>query len=168
MSSSNSYPYPPRRPAHGSSNRAAQGVTDFLQTHDKLGLLMPALERLGALEKACAQALPAIFETCSVLNLEAGQLVLAAPNAALASKLKQQLPKLQNFLQQQGWQVNAIRIKVQVGKIHEKSTTSKQIALSNRALTAFAALADALEPSDRNASLKAALQAMVNRHSNQG
>nr|WP_274381947.1 DciA family protein [Noviherbaspirillum sedimenti] len=109
-----------------------------------------------------------MFETCSVLNLEAGQMVLAAPNAALASKLKQQLPKLQNFLQQQGWQVNAIRIKVQVGKIHEKSNTSKQIALSNRALTAFAALEDALEPSSRNSGLKAALQAMLSRHQGGG
>lgn len=164
MSSSNSYPYPPRRPAQGGSTRVTLGVTDFLQKHDKLGMLLPTLERLGTLEKACAMALPVIFETCSVLNLEAGQLVLAAPNAALASKLKQQLPKLQSFLQQQGWQVNAIRIKVQVGKIHEKSITSKQIVLSNRALTAFAALEDSLEPSNRNASLKAALQAMLSRH----
>jgi hypothetical protein len=164
MSSSNSYPHPPRRQAGGGSTRATLGVTDFLQKHDKLGTLLPTLERLGALEKACATALPAIFDTCSVLNLEAGQLALAAPNAALASKLKQQLPKLQNFLQQHGWQVNAIRIKVQVGKIHEKSITSKQIALSNRALTAFAALENSLEPSNRNASLKAALQAMLNRH----
>ena len=164
MSSSNSYPYSPRRPSRGGGVRTAQGVTDFLQTHDKLGTLLPTLERLGALEKACATALPAIFETCSVLNLEAGQLVLAAPNAALASKLKQQLPKLQSFLQQHGWQVNAIRIKVQVGKTLEKSITSKQIALSNRALTAFAALEDALEPSNRNASLKAALQTMLSRH----
>lgn len=164
MSSSNSYPYPPRRPSRGGATRTAQGVTEFLQTHDKLGTLLPTLERLGALEKACATVLPAIFDTCSVLNLEAGQLVLAAPNAALASKLKQQLPKLQSSLQQHGWQVNAIRIKVQVGKIHEKSITSKQIALSNRALTAFAALEDSLEPSNRNASLKAALQTMLSRH----
>jgi hypothetical protein len=164
MSSSSSSPYPPKRPGGGKFSRTARGVTDFLQKHDKLGMLLPTLERLGTLERACTAALPGLFETCSVLQLEAGQLVLGAPNAALASKLKQQLPKLQNVLQKQGWQVNAIRLKVQVGKIQEKSIASKQIVLSNRALAAFAALEGELEPSARNAELKAALQTMLNRH----
>lgn len=168
MASSYSSPYPPKRPGRGSAARTAQGVTDFLHNHDKMGMLLPAVERLTALQKACVAALPALFETCMVLHLEAGQLVLAAPNAALASKLKQQLPKLQNILQKQGWQVNAIRLKVQVGKISEKSITSKQISLSNRALTAFAALEDELDSSVRNAGLKAALQTMLNRHRNGG
>lgn len=164
MSSSSSFPYPPRRPGAGTKSRSAQVATDFLQKHDKLGRLLPALERMAALEKACTAALPALFETCVVLQFEADQLVLGAPNAAMASKLRQQLPKLQNVLTKQGWQVNAIRLKVQVGKIQEKSSTSKQIALSNGALTAFAALENSLEPSTRNAGLKAALQTMLQRH----
>lgn len=167
MASSSSFPYPPKRPGSKSLNRTARGIADFLQAHDKLGMLLPALERLAALEKACVAALPGLFDACSVLQFEAGQLTLAAPNAALASKLKQQLPKLQNMLQSQGWQVNAIRLKVQVGKhteYQEKSSTSKQISLSNRALSAFAALEGELESSSRNAGLKAALQAMLQRH----
>jgi len=163
-----SSPYPPRRPGAKTAARTALGVTDFLQKNDKLGMLLPTLERLAALEKACAAALPAFFETCMVLHFEADQLVLGVPNAALASKLRQQLPKLQGILQKQGWQVNAIRLKVQVGKIHEKSITSKQIALSNQALTAFAELEDTLESSPRNAGLKAALQTMLSRYRNGG
>lgn len=168
MRSSSSSPYPPRRSGAGTSARSARGVTDFLQKHDKMGMLLPTLERLAALDKACIAALPALFETCVALQLEGGQLVIGAPNAALASKLRQQLPKLQSILQSQRWEVNAIRIKVQVGKTLEKSSTSKQIALSTGALTALAALEDALEPSSRNASLKAALQAMVSRHRSGG
>jgi len=164
MASSSSFPYPPKRPGGGSLNRTARGISDFLQTHDKLGMLLPAVQRMQALEKACAAVLPSLFETCSVMNLEAGQLTLSAPNAALASKLKQQLPKLQNSLQSQGWQVNAIRLKVQVRKFEEKTSTSKQISLSNRALAAFAELEGELPSSARNAGLKAALQAMLNRH----
>ena len=166
---SSSFPYPPKRPGSGSFNRTARGIADFLQANDKLGMLLPAVARLAALEKACSAALPNLFEHCSVVQFEAGQLLLGAPNAALASKLKQQLPKLQSALQQQGWQVNAIRLKVQVGKNQEKSSTSKRIApLSNQALAAFAALDDGLTPSTRNAGLKAALQAMLNRHGKAG
>ncbi len=123
---------------------------------------------MAALEKACVAALPAMFGNCAVLHYEGGQLLLAAPNAALASKLRQQLPKLQATLQKYGWEVNAIRIKVQVGKSPDKSITSKQFALSVRALDAFDALDRTLEPSARNAGLKAALQAMLQRHRNTG
>lgn len=164
MDSSRSSPYPPRRPGAGTFGRGARGISDYLQAHDQLGRLLPAAERMAALEKTCVAALPAMFGSCAVLHYEAGQLLLAAPNAALASKLRQQLPKLQSILQKHGWEVNAIRIKVQVGKSLDKSTTSKQLALSVRALAAFDALDQTLEPSARNAGLKAALQAMLQRH----
>lgn len=152
------------RHASSLSARNAKGVTDFLQSHDKMSLLLPTVTRLAALQKACTTALPALFNSCIVAQFDADQLTVTAPNAAIVSKLRQQLPKLQDVLQKQGWQVNAIRLKVQVGKISEKSTTSKQLILSSRAVNAFAALEDALEPSSRNAALKAALQAMVMRH----
>ncbi|MBS0307872.1 MAG: hypothetical protein JSS58_02770, partial [Proteobacteria bacterium] len=77
--------------------------------------LLPTVTRMAALQKSCETALPVLFESCSVVQYDADQLVLACPNAALASKLKQQLPKLQCDLIRQGWQVNAIRLKVQVG-----------------------------------------------------
>ena len=77
---------------------------------------MPAVTRMAALQKDCAKLLPSMFEACDVLQYDADQLVLSTPNAALAAKLKQQLPKLQAHLVKSGWQVNVIRIKVQVAK----------------------------------------------------
>jgi hypothetical protein len=38
---------------------------------------------------------------------------LLAPNSAAAAKLRQLQPRLEDALRQQGWQVSAIRIKVQ-------------------------------------------------------
>ncbi|MFN3417003.1 MAG: DciA family protein [Caldimonas sp.] len=38
---------------------------------------------------------------------------LLAPNAAAAAKLRQLQPRLEAALRQQGWQVSAIRVKVQ-------------------------------------------------------
>lgn len=154
---------PPRHQGTRSS-RTATGAADFLRTHEKMAVIMPAVTRIVALQKDCAATLPAMFQACAVLQYESGQLVLSIPNAALAAKLKQQLPKLQDGLLKRGWQVNAIRLKVQVAKTHEKSRTSKQLTLSNQALSAFDALAVTLEDSPRNAALKAALGAMVRRH----
>jgi len=126
--------------------------------------LLPAVARLAALQKDCAAVLPTLFETCSVMHFDAGQLVLAIPNNALAARLKQQLPKLQDSLLKRGWQVSAIKIKVQVGKISEKTTPQKQIALPTQALGALAVLNESLEDSASNAALKAAIGTMLKRH----
>ncbi len=104
-----------------------------------------------------------MFATCAVVLFEAGQLVLSTPNAALAAKLKQQLPKLQESLLQQGWQVSAIRLKVQVAQKRERPVKITPPSLPPIATTAFAALGDALTDSPRNQALKAAIEAMVRR-----
>lgn len=143
---------------------SATGAADFLRANDKMAAIMPTVMRMAALQKDCAGALPAMFEACAILQFETGQLVLSTPNAAIAAKLKQQLPKLQDALQQRGWQVNAIRLKVQVTKTLEKSSPCKQLTLPQQALSALAVLADTLETSPRNEALKAAIKAMVRRH----
>jgi hypothetical protein len=99
------------------------------------------------------------------LQCEAGQLVLSAPNAALATKLKQQLPRLQNQLLAGNWQINAIRIKVQVSQNQTKAPAVKQAQLSSKAVSAFSSLMEELEPSAANEALKSAIAAMVRRYS---
>ena len=143
---------------------SAKGAADFLRTHDKMAALLPAITRMAALQKDCANLLPAMFSHCAVLQFETGQLVLSVPNAALATRLKQQLPKLQEQLLQRGWQVSAIRLKVQVSKIPAKSTTSSKLALSTQAISAFEELSNTLENSPRNQALKNALKAMTRHH----
>lgn len=154
---------PSGRPAR-SSGRTTQGVADFLRTNDKMAAILPAITRIAALQQECAAVLPAVFDACSVLQFDAGQLVLATPNAAFAAKLKQQLPKLQDALLQRGWQVNAIRLKVQVRKIVERARPTKQLVLPSKAISALASLNESLDDSPRNEALKAALSAMVKRH----
>ncbi len=159
MRSSSFIPYrPSARP------KTAKGAADFLQSHDKMATILPTVTRMAALQKDCAAILPAMFDACTVLQFEADQLVLSTPNAALAAKLKQQLPKLQGSLLKRGWQVNAIRLKVQVTKIIEKSRTSKQLTLPAQAVSALTELGSTLENSPRNNALRAAISAMVRRH----
>mgnify|MGYP001551737021 CR=1 FL=1 len=144
--------------------KTAKGAADFLQSHDKMAALLPTVTRMAALQKDCAATLPVMFDACTVLQFESDQLVLSTPNASLAAKLKQQLPKLQEGLQKRGWQVNAIRLKVQVTKIVENSIKPKQLMLPKQAVSALAELGNKLENSPRNDALKAALSAMVRRH----
>lgn len=144
--------------------RRTQGVTDFLRAHDRMAALLPVAERLAALERDCAALLPSAFVACRVLHLDAGQLLLAVPNAALAAKLKQQLPKLQDGLAKRGWQVNAIRLKVQAGNILEKAKPAKQLVMPEQATRAFAELDSALGNSRGNEALRMALHALLQRH----
>lgn len=163
-SSSSSYTPYQRSARPGPSARAPLGAVDFLRGDDKMAALMPTVTRMAALQKDCAAALPAMFEACAILQFESGELVLSTPNAALAAKLKQQLPKLQDLLRKRGWQINAIRLKVQVVKSLDKALLAKQATLSETARSALAVLADTLEDSPRNATLKAALEAMARRN----
>jgi hypothetical protein len=147
------------------SIRTAQCVTEFLQAHDKMASLLPTATRMAALQKDCATLLPDIFNDCAVLQFESDQLILSIPNAALASKLKQRLPKLQDALRQRGWQVSAIRLKVQIMNITEKSTLAKQSIMTPQAVSALAMLNHSLEETPRNAALKAAISTMIKRQS---
>jgi hypothetical protein len=144
--------------------KSAKGAADFLRSHDKMAALMPAITRMAALQKDCAEILPAMFAHCSVLQFEADQLVLSVPNAALATRLKQQSPKLQATLLQRGWQVSAIRLKVQVDKTPVKSMASRQLTLPQQAVSAFGALGSALEDSPANQALKKALSNLARHH----
>jgi hypothetical protein len=147
----------------GSAPQPTKGAADFLRAHDKMAALLPAVTRMAALQKDCAAVLPAMFTHCAVLQFDASQLVLSVPNAALATRMKQQLPKLQEELLQRGWQVNAIRLKVQVGKTPAKSSTSSKPVFPAHALSAFEELTDTLDNSSRNQPLKNALETLM-RH----
>jgi chromosomal replication initiation ATPase DnaA len=99
-----------------------------------------------------------------VLQLASEQLVVATPNAALATKLKQQLPKLIEALQKRGWQITAIRIKVQVSQQRQPVTVSKQCQFSDSALSAFSSLEQSLAKSSHNDDLCLALRSLLSKY----
>ncbi len=148
----------------GSTKAATpMGATSFLRGNDKMAALMPAITRMMSLQKDCADALPAMFRACAILSFEESQLVLATPNAAVASKLKQQLPKLQSNLQQRGWQVEAIRLKVQVIQDVRPETVMRSLELPGAAVNAFDQLSATLESTPQNSALVDALRRMVQK-----
>lgn len=157
---------PKPRAAHIYGTRSgpkAVGATDFLRANEKMAALLPAAMRMASLQKDCAASLPAMFAQCDILQFQEGELVLATPNAAVAARLKQQLPKLQSQLQLRGWQVQHIRLKVQVAKSITPIVHTRQLVFPQQAASAFAELGDALAATPQNASLIAAVRAMASR-----
>lgn len=142
----------------------ARDAADFLRSNNALSAILPAATRLVTLQKECAAILPGMFVSCEVLHLGEGQLTLRTPNAALASKLKQSLPKLQDQLILRGWQVNAIRIKVQVKAPPVPPPPRIAPTLSRGAVSAFAELERTLEVSPRNLALKTAIESILRRN----
>jgi hypothetical protein len=145
------------------SRQTSVGATDFLSGNARMASLLPTAMRMGRLQKDCAAALPPMFSNCDVLSFEDAHLVLAVPTSAVAAKLKQQLPKLQGALQQRGWQVDQIKLKVQVTRSIAPVVHTRQLDFPQTAVQAFEALGQALPETEQNAKLIAAIKAMAAR-----
>ncbi len=150
---------PPSRLPRGTSS-----VMDSLRAHEELATLMPTVTRLAAIQKDCTSFLPEAFSHCAVLRFDSGQLVLSAPNAAMASRLKQNLLSLQQHLGKVGWQVSSIRFKVQPERAEVWQTGPQKSPLSSKALAAFSDLERSIEKTPRNEALKTAIQALLRKH----
>ncbi|MDB5960533.1 MAG: hypothetical protein JWP59_1827 [Massilia sp.] len=145
------------------SRQTSIGATDFLSGNARMASLLPTAMRMGRLQKDCAAALPPMFSNCDVLSFEDAHLVLAVPTSAVAAKLKQQLPKLQGALQQRGWQVDQIKLKVQVTRSIAPVVHTRQLDFPQTAVQAFEELGQALPDTEQNAKLIAAIKAMAAR-----
>ncbi len=143
--------------------QTSKGVADFLRRDANMAALMPTAMRMASLQSDCAKALPPMFSSCDVLSFENARLVLATPSSAVAAKLKQQLPKLQTALLKRGWQVEDIKLKVQVTRSMVPVVHTRQLVLPASATTAFEELGEALAPTAANATLIAAIKAMAAR-----
>ena len=153
--------------------RTAFGATDFLRSDARLASLMPTALRMGNLQRDVKVVLPPMYAGCDVLSLQDGVLGLAVPSSAVAAKLKQQLPKLQAGLQKKGWQVESVRIKIQVGRaLAQQAQADKKagsgLRLPPTAVDAFEELGETLEDSPQNAQLIAAIRRLAEKRKRGG
>ena len=149
---------PTRRP---SSTPVAREPLAYLRADDKLASLLPAAQQLAQLQAECERQLPMLFGHAQVLQLRERTLNIGVPNAALATRLRQVLPKLQQGLRAHGWEVEQIRLKVQPMSAQTTPTPPRERReLSNSALASFASLASEVEDSP----LRDALNTLLQRH----
>lgn len=138
-------------------------VADFLQTHDRLSGMLPHAARLMAIRQACETALPAWF-TGDILQFEKGRLTVGVPSQAVAARLRQKTPLLQAALQDAGWPVEAIRIKVRLKNDPWQVAPAPKKPLPAGAVTELARLADWLKDAGTHPALTEAVAAMLARH----
>jgi hypothetical protein len=143
------------------NNQTSFGATDFLRANARIASLLPTAMRMGRLQNDCAAVLPAVFGNCDILSFQEGVLVLAVPTSALAAKLKQQVPKLQGALMQRGWQVDSIRLKVQVARALPPQVETRTLELPPTAVDAFEQLGESLEDTPQNEKLIAAIRSLA-------
>ena len=157
-----------QRPFHiyGTRDRKTSFVaTDFLRSNDRLAALMPTALRVGNLQRDVKAILPPMYAGCDVLSFQEATLTLAVPSSAVAAKLKQQVPKLQAGLQKKGWQVDNVRIKIQMRPtvpVREEPKPST-LTLPLTAVEAFEQLGETLPETQQNAALIAAIKRLAER-----
>jgi hypothetical protein len=146
--------------------RTSIDATDFLRRNDRLAALLPTATRMAKLQKDVRMILPPMYANCEALSVQEGVLTLAVPSSAVAAKLKQQAPKLQAALQKKGWQVDSVRIKIQVGRAlpaQDDMMKPSSFELPPTAVQAFEELGDALPASPQNAPLIAAIRRLAEK-----
>jgi hypothetical protein len=162
-------PSPKQPPFHIYGTRVRRtsiDATDFLRRNNSLATLLPAATRMASLQKDCRTILPPMYAGCEVMSLQDGMLTLAVPSSAVAAKLKQQAPKLQLTLQKKGWQVESVKIKIQVGRAlpqQQEGLKPSSLELPPTAVQAFEELGDALPESAQNAGLIAAIRRLAEK-----
>jgi hypothetical protein len=146
--------------------RTSIDATDFLRRNDRMASLLPAATRMASLQKDVRLILPPMYANCEALAIQDGVLSLAVPSSAVAAKLKQQTPKLQAALQKKGWQVESVRIKIQVGRAlpaQDEVMKPSSLKLPPTAVQAIEELGDALPASPQNAELIAAIRRLAEK-----
>ncbi len=104
-----------RNPLSSHSRPVSQPIRSLLNNHQELRTLLDKAQVLSDLHRQFASVVPShIALSTQILGLQFGTLSIAAANATLAAKLRQIAPDLVTQLQRNGYEISAIRVKVQV------------------------------------------------------
>lgn len=140
--------------------RRPQAVAEVLSRTDAFAALRAGVEQIAALERDLAGLLPDYLATSVEPGfIKDGVLALFAAHNALAARLRHLEPRLLSDLQQRGWPVNSLRIRVRPQPAKEPPR-AKQARMSRVGADALHELSESLGPSP----LQAALARMAARH----
>lgn len=145
------------------SVKEPRGASDFLKLDASLNALLPGIARLAQLQQACHHHLPVMFHHCVVTQFAGGVLIIRAPNAAVAAKLRQYTAQLLQDLKLH-WPIEDIRIKVHVKPYTPPVPARRVKILSSPALSALQQLSSSLSQDKSSQTLKQALETMIQRH----
>jgi hypothetical protein len=137
-----------------------QPVAEVLGRTDAFAALRAGVEQIAALERDLAQLLPEYLAASVEPGfVKEGALTLFAAHSALAARLRHLEPRLVADLQQRGWNVRMLAVKVRP-RVAAAPPRPKEARMTPVGAAALRSLSDALPPSP----LKAALAQMAARH----
>jgi hypothetical protein len=149
--SRSSPPAAPRRP---------QPVAEVLGRTDAFSALRAGVEQFAALESILAKLLPDYLATSVEPGLiKDGALTLFAAHSALAARLRHLEPRLVADMQQRGWNVRTLSVKVRP-RTAAQPQRPKEACMTPTGAQALRSLSEALPPSQ----LRTALARMAARH----
>lgn len=131
-------------------------ISDLLKQTQAVGALMPTVERHLSIERDLISILAPLLQhwgmqpcdLCQVLRFDQQTLVLGVTTTVAAARLRQLLPRMKIGLEQRGWKVSSICVRMQLQKIERKSKSCEKRTLSKIGFTAFSELFQRLAPSD--------------------
>jgi hypothetical protein len=148
---SSSRPFLPPRP---------QPVSEVLNRTDAFAALRAGVEQIAALERDLTQLLPDyLAKSVEPGFIKDGVLALFAAHNALAARLRHLEPRLVADLQQRGWAVNSLKVRVRPQPAKEPAPV-KQARMTPAGADALRTLSESLAASP----LQAALSRMAARH----
>jgi hypothetical protein len=149
-----------RSPDRKPTGRRPQIIADLLERTDAFAALRAGVEQIAALQRDLGQLLPDYLAASVEPGfIKDGVLALFAAHNALAARLRHLEPSLVSALQQRGWAVNSLRIRIRPQPIKEPPAP-KQALMSAAGASALHELSESLAPSP----LQEALAKMANRH----
>lgn len=138
-----------------------QPLDRYLRSADALSRLAEHAARLARLQAILAHELPPLMaESCGVANLKGEELVLHARSGAVAARLKQMLPGLQQAYARQGVLLAAIKVKVAVSNPEPRRPAAARRFVPTQARGSLAQLATALPA---GSALALALRRLIER-----
>jgi hypothetical protein len=125
-----------------------QRLDRILSAESELQPLLTKAHELRALSGLVNSFLSAeVVGEARVVNFKDSELLLAAPNSAVAAKLKLLAPALARFLVERRWQVNSVSVRVQPSTSLGAAPSRPDVQFSTSALQALRDLHSAMRPS---------------------
>lgn len=125
----------------------ASPVVKLLERNETFAQLRAGIEQISALKQDLATALPNyLAPNISVGPIKNGLLTLLTAHNALAARLRHLEPSLLQALQQRGWSVDTIKIRVQSPQT-KPTLAAKEAHLSKTGLACLQDLCQKIAPS---------------------
>ncbi len=150
-------------PRHRNNSSAATLALDWISADTHGASVLATAQNLLDAEHIARQALPpGMASVCRVARIENQRMTLAVPSAAYASKLRQLAPRILTRLNDAGWNLNEITVRVQGALVQGPTLPPVRMAepLGAVALGAFSQLHDTLSPGP----LSDAIEKLLARH----